>query len=58
MLRRLPLFIEYYLENQLERERVLPLDVLTREGAEWLKFQRQDGTIRELRLDWLVSAVE
>lgn len=58
VLRRIPLVIEYLLENKIERERVLPLDVLTRDGAEWLKFQRQDGTASELRLDRIVSAVE
>lgn len=36
-----------------EAQRLLPLDVYTREGAEWLKAQTPSGEQRILRLDRL-----
>lgn len=36
-----------------EAQRLLPLDVYTREGAEWLKAQMASGEQRILRLDSL-----
>ncbi|HUW49831.1 MAG TPA: transcriptional antiterminator, Rof [Sulfuricella sp.] len=47
VLRRIPLMLEY----SGQRVRVLPLDVATRNGAEWLKFRREDGSEEEIRLD-------
>jgi Rho-binding antiterminator len=37
---------------------VLPLDVATRDGAEWLKFRREDGSHEEIRLDRILSFKE
>jgi Rho-binding antiterminator len=34
-------------------QRLLPLDVYTREGAEWLVAETESGTRLTLRLDWL-----
>jgi Rho-binding antiterminator len=50
VLRKIPLRLEY--ENGGHKhETVLPLDVNTRNGAEWLKFRREDGSETEIRLD-------
>lgn len=38
-------------------ETVLPLDVATRAGAEWLSIRRQDGVSEVVRLD-RIQAVE
>lgn len=35
------------------RQRLLPLDVYTREGAEWLLAETESGERLTLRLDWL-----
>lgn len=35
------------------RHRLLPLDVYTREGAEWLTAQTESGEQLTVRLDWL-----
>lgn len=55
VLRRIPLRLEYRLGNELRSETVLPQDVYTREGAEWLKFRRNDGEEVEIRLDAIVA---
>ena len=34
-------------------QRLLPLDVYTRDGAEWLKAQDESGDVVTLRLDTL-----
>ncbi len=34
-------------------QRVLPLDVYTRDGAEWLLAETPSGETMTLRLDWL-----
>lgn len=34
-------------------QRLLPLDVYTRDGAEWLLAESQSGEQLTLRLDWL-----
>jgi len=39
-------------------EQVLPLDVETRDGAEWLTIQRADGVAEVIRLDRIRSASE
>jgi Rho-binding antiterminator len=35
------------------RQRLLPLDVYTRDGAEWLVAETEAGERLTLRLDWL-----
>jgi len=55
VLRRIPLQIVYRDGGGERRERVLPLDVATRGGAEWLKFRRDDGSETETRLDAIVE---
>jgi Rho-binding antiterminator len=35
------------------RQRLLPLDVYTRDGAEWLVAETESGEKLMLRLDWL-----
>jgi Rho-binding antiterminator len=35
---------------------VLPIDVATRDGAEWLSFQAESGANQVIRLDAIVSA--
>ena len=35
------------------RQRLLPLDVYTRDGAEWLLAETEAGERLTLRLDWL-----
>lgn len=37
-------------------EPVRPLDVATRDGAEWLRIQRPGGQSEEVRLDRILSA--
>lgn len=60
VLRRRPLDLVWQREMGGEpcTERVLPVDVETREGAEWLTLQRQDGTRERVRLDWIRSVDE
>ncbi|MDP1646466.1 MAG: transcriptional antiterminator, Rof [Thiobacillus sp.] len=35
------------------RQRLMPLDVYTRDGAEWLLAETESGEKLTLRLDWL-----
>ena len=56
ILRRIPLMLAY--EGQDRVEKVMPLDVATRDGAEWLKFRRKDGSLEEIRLDRILSVEE
>jgi Rho-binding antiterminator len=35
------------------RQRLMPLDVYTRDGAEWLLAETESGERLTLRLDWL-----
>jgi Rho-binding antiterminator len=58
VLRRIPLMLECWLEGQDKVEKVMPLDVSTRDGAEWLKFRRKDGCEEEIRLDRIISFKE
>ncbi len=39
-------------------EEVLPVDVATRAGAEWLTIKRADGGTEEVRLDRIQSVAE
>ncbi|MDD5330123.1 MAG: transcriptional antiterminator, Rof [Sulfuricella sp.] len=58
VLRRIPLKLAYRMADRDRSEQVLPLDVATRNGAEWLKFRREDGSEDEIRLDWISSFEE
>lgn len=59
MLRGIPLRIEYRNGTETFCQIVMPLDVATRNGAEWLKFRREDGDdVREIRLDAIISIDE
>lgn len=51
VLRRLMLELEYREGGAVQREKVCPLDVYTRDGAEWLKFKGEEGLAQEIRLD-------
>lgn len=55
VLRRIPLKMSYRLNGQDWNEVVMPLDVTTRERAEWLKIRSEDGSLAEIRLDWISS---
>lgn len=60
VLRQIPLLLEYH-DNLSEKMRqiVLPLDVETRGGAEWLKFKAiGSDEIIEIRLDSIISFAE
>ncbi len=57
VLRRQTLLLEYRdADGALRSLSVLPTDVSTREGAEWLSFRDQNGRDAVIRLDWIVSA--
>lgn len=59
VLRKLPLLLEYRDGAEKFRVTVLPLDVATRNGAEWLKFKKPgDEEITEIRLDAIISFAE
>lgn len=58
VLRKIPLRLEYRQADQDRLEKVLPLDVATRDGAEWFKFRREDGSQEEIRLDRILSFEE
>ncbi len=58
VLRRISLILKYRLEGQDRVEKVMPLDVSTRDGAEWLKFRREDSRVKEIRLDRIFSFEE
>ena len=51
VLRRLMLELEFREGEAVRREKVCPLDVYTRDGAEWLKFKGNDGIEQAIRLD-------
>lgn len=55
VLRKQRLRLEYTENGEPRSEKVLPLDVNTRHGAEWLKFRREDGSEAEIRLDTIRS---
>lgn len=59
VLRKIPLQLEYRHGEEKVRQTVMPLDVATRGGAEWLKFRVRDtGEIAEIRLDSIISLSE
>ncbi|HUX30659.1 MAG TPA: transcriptional antiterminator, Rof [Thiobacillus sp.] len=39
--------------DRIGRQRLMPLDVYTRDGAEWLLAETESGERLTLRLDWL-----
>ena len=51
VLRRQRLYLEYREGEVVYREKVRPIDVYTRDGAEWFKFMGEDGIEQEIRLD-------
>ena len=51
VLRRLMLELEYRKGGVMRREKVCPLDVYTRDSAEWLKFKDEEGIEQAIRLD-------
>ena len=55
VLRKLNLELDYTDSTGRHRERVLPLDVVTRDRSEWLVFQKINGETVEIRLDAIVS---
>jgi len=59
VLRKIPLLLEYRDGTEKIRHTVLPLDVATRNGAEWLKFKKlADEAVTEIRLDAIISFAE
>ncbi len=54
VLRRQRLLIAYRDGAEVVDAHGLPTDVETREGAEWLTFRDDQGTITRLRLDRLI----
>lgn len=58
VLRRISLRLAYKLADRDIIETVMPLDVATRNGAEWLEFRREDGSQEVIRLDWIISFEE
>ena len=55
VLRKIALRLEFVVKGEHRHEKVLPLDVYTRNGAEWLKFRRENDGEMEIRLDSIVS---
>lgn len=58
VLRHLRLRIDYRDGGASHSERVLPVDVFTRDGAEWLKFRRENGEEAKIRLDAITGFSE
>ncbi len=56
VLRRQRLDLDWKAEGGEFSERVLPVDVATRDGAEWLTVVRIDGRQERIRLDRIVAA--
>jgi Rho-binding antiterminator len=55
VLRRQRLDLTWRDANGVEhRDSVLPVDVATRDGAEWLSLRGEDGALTRLRLDRIV----
>ncbi len=55
VLRKMHLELQYVDQTGNCQERVLPLDVVTREHAEWLIFKKENGEVAEIRLDFIVA---
>ena len=44
-------------QEKVVQLRLLPTDVVTRQGAEWLHYRDESGEVGVLRLDRILSAV-
>ena len=58
VLRRLTLQLRWTDETGSHADSVQPLDVTTRDGAEWLLLRRPDGEVMEVRLDHIEALDE
>jgi Rho-binding antiterminator len=58
VLRKIPLMLKYRVASGVVTARLLPLDVATRAGAEWLRVQSENGSVSEIRLDSIVAFEE
>ena len=58
VLRRLTLQLRWSDDSGSHTARVRPLDVKTRDGAEWLMLRRPDGVVVEVRLDRIEAVTE
>lgn len=58
VLRRLTLELRWSDDSGSHADRVQPLDVTTRDGAEWLTLRRPGGEVLEVRLDRIESVTE
>ena len=55
VLKRQALELGFRCDEGVVRERIQPLDVATRAGAEWLRLRRRDGREIEIRLDAILE---
>ena len=53
VLKRQRLDVNVTTGDRAGRQRLMPLDVYTRDGAEWLLAEPESGERLTLRLDWL-----
>jgi hypothetical protein len=58
VLRRQPLLLTCRADAGEFHGKVVPLDVYTHEGAEWLRYRGMDGREAVVRLDHIVSATQ
>ena len=58
VLRKIPLQIHYADALGETHETVLPLDVTTRDRAEWLTFRKASGEVMQIRLDQIIAFSE
>ncbi len=58
VLRRLTLELRWTDASGTHAARVQPLDVATRDGAEWLTLRRADGEVVQVRLDRIEAVTE
>lgn len=58
VLRRLTLQLRWTDDSGSHTARVQPLDVTTRDGAEWLTLRLPDGKVMEVRLDRIEAVTE
>ncbi len=59
VLKRMPLWLRYQDVNGVHvTAKIMPLDVATRDAAEWLSARFEDGHSEILRLDWLLDFAE
>ncbi len=58
VLRRLMLELRWVEQAEIRAARVLPLDVATRDGAEWLTYRVEHGPVGVIRLDRITAMRE